>query len=286
MNKKHTSRLLQIAAAVCLLLCMQNVLGINTKQCFATAKTALENVYCELVEKGKGQSLPAFNEFRRNPPTTQNLILRGPAKRAGILLPKLSTQKKKKTVKPNKSPLKSRAPKTPPQAVTNNIEKNKRINKTTNLQGCQINKERLVCGRETYYLAINIPVNRLPANVLADTNRLQFRKKRPDQESVEYLSQLYPRYIEKMLSIGLGDSTVSFTKFHAIFQVSIEQQNSFTQRFEEMYELLKKERKTQAIKQRYRNNYPNNIEQCMQLNRNLIACDNVKQNWVYRAETL
>ncbi|WP_086930145.1 hypothetical protein [Agarilytica rhodophyticola] len=289
MNKINLKQRLHLVVTITILCTVQNVQGITAKQCFDSAKTDLEKVYCQLVEKGKGQSLPAFNEFRRNPATTQNLLLRGPAKRAGITLPKVSKRNASRSVSKKRTPVTSRKAeaKTYKQQPSSKARSanSKRVDHGRAMQGCEIHGDRLICGQDIYYMAINIPANRLPNNALTNSNRLQFPEKPQEQEALQYLSSLYPRYIEKMLTIGLGDSTISFTKFHAIYKTSMAQQNSFTERFGKMYELLKKERKSQAIKQRYRNNFPQSIEQCMQLSKNLVACDNVEQNWVYQRLT-
>jgi hypothetical protein len=52
----------------------------------------------------------------------------------------------------------------------------------------------------------------------------------------------------------------------------------------QMYELLKKEKQTNAVKSRYNNLFPDSLEQCMELSQKIIVCDNIKQNWIYKSK--
>src|SRR5690554_5610586 len=55
--------------------------------CFASAASYYEQVYCELQARGEVKSLPPFYQFKRNDVMTQALLLKRPARRAGIDLP-------------------------------------------------------------------------------------------------------------------------------------------------------------------------------------------------------
>lgn len=268
-----------------------NSYAFGVKECLNTAETALEEVYCEIIIKGKGNTLPDFFNFRRNTEKTQRLLLKRGAARAGISLPKDNGEVHQAYLPPQpeitQGKEQSREAQTPaeqpsPRNATAVLPKTTNARPQNTLESCSLAKEKIICNNQRYFLAINIPANRLQQNALSSLNRLALPSKQQQQSTLQYLSNIYPRYIEKMLSIGLGDSTVSFTKFYAIYDTSIEQKEDFSQRFEEMFELLKKERKTMAIKQRYRNNFPQSMESCMQLSNTLIACDNIEQNWVYK----
>lgn len=260
-------------------------LGITSKQCKLEANTELEKIYCQVLEKGAGGSLPSFGDFQRNSSNTQKLILLGPARKLGITIPNVTHSQKK----PNASPI------VRPQTNNQNAKKNQpsiraenrqRVPETdaraSELDACELRTNQIICPRQSYFLVINIPINRLPQKTLEDMNTLSIRKKFSNESTLQYLSDVYPYYVEKMLLIGLGDSTVSFTKFNAIYDESLKQKESFSDRFGKMYELLKKERKTMSVKTRYRNNFPEDISQCMQLSQSLVACDNIEQNWVYQ----
>ncbi len=273
--------------------------AISVKQCDAESATALEKTYCAVLRKGQGRSLPDFFSFRRNPSHMQRLILKSAASRAGVELPSKEIQQNsfadslrpeitsdhKNTQAETQT---SQQPNSNDGKRTNtvlNLGKNQAAQEShsqTTLDNCGIAKEQISCGSHRYFLAINIPVKHINRKALSTGNRLLFRAKLQNETLLQYLSHLYPEYIQKMLYLGLGDSTVSFTKFHAIYESSLAQNENFVDRFEEMYELLKKERQTMATKQRYRENYPEHITNCTQLTGRLITCDNVEQNWVYK----
>lgn len=267
--------------------------SMSFKSCKLEAKTPLENTYCDILEKGDSHSLPGFFDFRRNSEQTQRLLLTTPARRAGVALP---AQTLRKPTFSNSA--KTEAPKASAPSYGNDRElrgtnsnsdssRDSDIGNTENgglsLSGCELNADKISCPQISYFLTINIPLRRLDMRALSDDNTLFFREKSDGESALQYLSSLYPYYVEKMLLIGLGDSTLSFTKFNAIYQESLKQEENFTQRFSSMYELLKKERQSMAIKRRYRNNFPENLSQCMQLSSKLIACDNIEQNWIYHS---
>ncbi len=262
----------------------QNSQAIGLKACINSAITELEFTYCEIVKKGQGSTLPDFFGFRRNKESMQRLLLKRGAARTGVTIPKASETPSETRL--TSRPLGTERPQTEPAktSVTTSASNPQDIGKKqeNDLTACSLNKEQINCNNQRYFLAVNTPENRLEQNALSDNNLLALPNIQNGQTQLQYLSYLYPRYIEKMLLIGLGDSTVSFTKFNAIYETSIQQGENFSMRFAEMYELLKQERRTMGIKQRYRNNFPESIESCMQLSRELIACDNVEQNWVYR----
>lgn len=255
--------------------------ALTIKQCRLDAATELEQAYCEIL--AKGQSLPDFYDFQRNPANTQWLLLRSAAKRAGVELPAVDKAATALTTSAT-APAFANQPRS--AAPSTRAAQPRRPREATQspeaLDQCRVTQREIACNDRRYYLAINVPVKRLNPRVLTVDNRLQFAPPAADQTSIQYLSNLYPYYIEKMLLIGLGDSTVSFTKFAAIYEQSAAQEENFGQRFSEMYELLKQERRTMAVKTRYRDNYPQSIDNCMQLNSDLIACDNIEQNWIYQ----
>ncbi len=261
---------------------ISNAYSIEVKVCELEAKAPLELSYCEILKAGHGGSLPNFYEFRRNPESTQRLLLRGSASKAGITLPGTSGKQARTTIITTPPPKAEQNPKqAPPPAAYRDALPRENVKQNTSIHQCQIQENRILCNTQQYFLAINVPVKRIKASVLSAQNRLLFRPQTAQETAIEYLSDMYPLYIEKMLLLGLGDSTLSFTKFHAIYE-GAKDNNAFRERFTEMYELLKKERQSMAVKSRYLNNYPTNIGSCMPISAQLIACDNVAQNWIYR----
>lgn len=285
-NKQKT--LIRILALLCFPLSYYSS-GLSVKACFDQAKNDTENLYCEILSRGKGQGLPNFNEFRRNPANTQRLLLTAPARQLGLPLPEIRSARSVSATATSKKEPETVAPPIPDTRSREggteygqDAQKNSSID--SQLTDCRVEKDRIACSDALYYLTVNVPLSRLNPEALAESNRLRFSEKASDQTDQRYLSALYPYYIEKMLLLGLGDSTMSFTKFNALYQQS-KNEGNFTARFGTMYDLLKQERQSMAIKQRYRNNYPQDIGECMSLNDRLIACDNVEQNWVYQRLT-
>ncbi len=258
--------------------------------CIDPPETELEEIYCKIKAKGKGDTLPDFQAFRRNPPSTQALLLRRPAKKLGITLP--DTNANAKSAHASKPVIESQAMFEPPvTADTKREEPKPRETASTPAfslqQMCQLQKETITCGSNIYELQINLANRLLPESALSKSNILRL----PARESAEYLSMsnheylsyAYPIYIEKMVDIGLADATMSFTKFALTYRDIDSKGGSFSKRFAEMYELLKKERQTNAVKSRYNNLYPESLALCMSLNSTFIVCDNVKQNWIYKS---
>ena len=248
--------------------------------CNFTPKTELEKVYCEVQDRGEGGGLPDIFEFRKNPPKTQALLLRKPAATLGIKLPQSKSPVRNVPSEPLTPPIKPEknlAVLTPPRLP---------VAQSNGLASCQLNNSQIQCGYAHFVLLTNQQISQLEKSALSEFNKLIIPAKSSalyrDYSVQSYLSDVYPTYLEKMIKIGLGDTTMSFTKFVATYQDIVAQGEDFSARFNKMYELLKTERKSNAIKARYNNNFPDNISQCMQVTSLLIACDNVSQNWLYQ----
>lgn len=279
----------------------------HSKACFQEASTELEKLYCTIQLKGGGKTLPLFSEFKRNNHTTQRLLLKREARAFDLSLPEARAKNKKKPEDIKPSQFRSsaiHAPSTPKNSNNKIRTERRKSNGGIAIGSCLLERETIQCNNRQYVLQTNIPLKLLPHKVLGEENTLNLPKPNSNEaqgpDLVRYLSRVYPLYIEKMLALGLADSTMSFTKFHAIYQQSKTQKQSFSERFSAMYELLKKERRRQSIQARYRENFPNSIEQCMSLSTRgfgktapnvvsnkptktaLIVCDNIHQNWIYR----
>lgn len=71
----------------------------------------------------------------------------------------------------------------------------------------------------------------------------------------------YHRYIGKMLSVGLGGTTISYTKLSYTFRELYEDNGDFAARFEAMFGYLKKDKAALALKPRYGDQLPVSIDQ-------------------------
>lgn len=254
---------------------------LASAQCHEMARTALEHSYCEVTASGHGKTLPPLNEFRGNPEKIQRFLLKTPARRAGVKLPEPNNNESKHTKSGERSA----------KAVTSSTASSTSTASTepasNALKDCTLHNEQVRCQGKRFLLATNLPNSALRTEALSSKNRLLLPGRNEaryvNTSDLIYLSESYPVYLEKMLSIGLGDSTMSFTRFAGLYKEIRSRNEDFAKRFYEMFELLKKEKRSNAVKPRYNNTFPAALEQCMQATRSIIVCDNVKQNWVYTA---
>lgn len=243
----------------------------HAEACLSSAETELERLYCQVVEQGGGQGLPSQSDFRRNAPQVQALLLKRPAQRLGLTLPQPSTP----TPAPNTSAItRQKAAPTAPEPPA-----------SPSLQGCRLAGEQIRCPNRSFQLALNQPNGNLGPGVLDADNRLglsAFNGDRSDEQAVRrYLSQAYDRYIPKMLEIGLGANTMSFTAFHNAFHTLEAGGVDFASRMEQTFQLLKQDKQTLAIQARYHQDLPRDLVQCEPVNPAVIVCDNVATNWVF-----
>lgn len=242
--------------------------------CLASAQSDLERLYCEVVERGGGASLPSMMDFKRNDPKVQALLLRQPAKRLNLALPEVSG-----SPEPESEPEATTLPGGPAN------ESGSEPSVALGLADCQLRGEFIQCPTVAYELVDNRTLASLDDGVLEPGNRLgiaPFDGERSDDEAVRsYLSAAYDLYIPKMLAIGLGANTMSFTAFHNAFHTLESSGVDFSERMGQTYELLKQDRKTLGVKARYHDELPENLSLCEAIDRDVIVCDNVGTNWVF-----
>lgn len=238
--------------------------------CLTSAQSDLERLYCEVVERNGGAGLPSAMDFKRNDPKVQALLLRRPAKRLGLALPEISAPSETEATKPS---------------VESPKESSTESSIFQGLADCQLRSKFIQCPKATYELTGNRTLASLDDGVLEPGNRLgivSFDGERNDDEAVRsYLSAAYDRYIPKMLAIGLGANTMSFTAFHNAFHTLENGGVDFSERMGQTYELLKQDRKMLALTTRYQDELPESLSLCTVINRDVIVCDNVGTNWVF-----
>lgn len=246
--------------------------GATGSACLDSAKTELEALYCKVVSEGQGAGLPSPTDFKRNDPAVQALLLRRPAARLGLDVPEVNRT--------------STTP-APVQAEPAAAEPVERPDPARQLSGCRLEGQRIACPQRRFELAMNQPNSKLATGVLGPDNRLgltPFTGNRSDQDAVRrYLSDAYDRYIPKMVEIGLGANTMSFTAFHHAFHTTEDAGVDFARRMEQTFSLLKQDKKTLAVKARYHDNLPQDLSLCEVINADIIVCDDVGTNWVFVA---
>ncbi|WP_238942149.1 hypothetical protein [Marinobacter sediminum] len=267
-----------------LVLATASGVAVAEEACSASATTDLERLYCDVVAEGGGQGLPSQADFRRNDPKVQALLLQRPAKRLGLSVPAVTAEPAQskpapaslassKPVKPDYEQVPSEAPPT----------------RFGQLADCALKGERIVCPDRQFKLALNQPNRALAPSVLEDENRLRLRPfegdRSDEQQVLAYLSSAYDRYIPKMLAIGLGANTMSFTAFHNAFHTLEDGGVDFAERMERTYQLLKQDKLNLAVQARYHDRLPENLALCEVINPEIIVCDNVATNWVFVSRT-
>ncbi len=260
----------------------------QAEACLSSAETELERLYCQVVEQGGGQGLPSQSDFRRNAPQVQALLLKRPAQRLGLTLPEASGTRAASRPAPE---TRAQPSKPVPAPNTSAINRQKAAptapepSASPSLQGCRLSGEQIRCPNWSFQLALNQPNGNLGPGVLDADNRLglsPFNGDHSDEQAVRrYLSQAYDRYIPKMLEIGLGANTMSFTAFHNAFHTLEAGGVDFASRMEQTFQLLKQDKQTLAVQARYHQDLPRRIEQCEPVNPAVIVCDNVATNWVF-----
>lgn len=275
----------------------QGTLHNTISTCLSQSHNELEETYCKIQAKNPNHNLPSFNDFQNNPPKMQYLLLKGPARKLNIQLPKPARSKSPKTaqaagtknLKAQEKLVKKLTPTIRSNIASPNIPKTQDPqphNSSKKMQHCKLDKLWIHCNEMYYKLVTNKKNTELEKNALNESNKMHIQDRDSEAFSgvsnIKYLSKTYPIYINKMLSIGLGAGTMSFTRYASIYEVSEKNQQNFSERMETMFGFLKTDKRGNAIKSRYDALLPADIESCMPLDDNLIVCDNVNKNWVYK----
>lgn len=265
-------------------------LGVEAQgtACEEQARTPLERTYCKIRAANPSAVLPSLQELRRNPEKTQRLLLRRPAEQAGISLPPEARRPVAPAASPQRAASKPALPK--PDAQIEPARTEAPAASTTSLSGCELRSDSIRCGAERYQLQGNLPNSRLAPDALDEAQRVVFAEYRGDTANrsalMEYASRAYLQYIEAMLAIGLGASTMSFTKFYHTFTEAQAKGARFGERLTSMFDFLKKDKASMGVQTHYNDALPDSLAQCMRLSDLVLVCDNVQQNWVYRRTVL
>lgn len=264
---------------------------------FCQGQTPLEQSYCKLVELG-ATGLPALYEFRKNSPQTQYLLLKRPASRHGITLT-APANSKTQVSKPEATQPKPEAVATKPEAVaTKPVEKVKvskaatptatsfnpapKLISLTSPGECQLQGESISCAKERFTLQWNKPKQALSDSALSAGNQLVFPPAPTSAGQIEdYLLRCYLAYIQKMLTLGLGNTTLSYTKFANIYYEAKSQNFDFAARFNKMYHYLKEERKTMSPPKGFGQAKPQRIDDCLKLSESIWSCQTTDHHWIF-----
>jgi len=250
-------------------------LCVNLPVLACESRTELEAVYCQV--RHDYRSLPSLEDFRRNTPAIQRLLLKRPAAQEGIDLPSLAVKA---------TPASSESRSSAPRVISRSpgVKASKRLYYVVAEEEvereCELAGELILCGEKQFQLVENQRNRVLKKGSLGTENRLKFASSFGQTDS-EHWSDSYRAYIESMLSIGLGASTMSYTKFVYSWQQAEQQGLDAETRFSTMFDYLKRDKKNLSIKARYDSLLPTSFSWCQAIAHHLIVCDNRERNWVY-----
>jgi len=274
-----------------LFVCCSQHASAAIPKCFVYAETYYEQIYCEIKARGKGKALPAFVDFKKNNEVTQALLLKrdAVALHISIKMPKRHTSKKD----PASPTSKLRQNIAPGNQHKFNSKTNAKIKSETrqsrssssNSTPCSFTGNLITCNALKFYQIGNKTNSSLKQGALERQNKIgltPFIGKQAQQSKIDrYLYQSYVRYIEKMLEIGLGGVTMSFTKFAYLFNDLLEKKVDFASRFETMYSFLKKDKQQLAVSENITPAKHLTINDCFKLTNRIYICDNRARNYVY-----
>jgi hypothetical protein len=242
------------------------------------SNTDLEQLYCQ--QRGDDKSLPSMEDFRRNSTQIQRLLLKRSAAAAGLALP----PEKKPSQETAGSSSRLVEATTPPtvniRSAAPTLSSKPSLLPLPLPTSCQLSNRTIQCASDEFHLVENQSNHSLKADSLSDSNQLVFADSQGMSET-RYWSASYRLYIEKMLSIGLGASTMSYTKFVYTWQQAQQQGQNAKARFRKMFEFLKRDKRALAVQSSYDSRLPEAISWCQSLSRRLWVCDNRQRNWVY-----
>jgi len=271
--------------------CISQPASAAISKCFVQAKTYYEQIYCEIKEQGKGKALPTFVDFKKNNEITQALLLKrdAAALHISIKMPKRNTSKKglassttklkQKVSLENQQTLNSKA-----RSKTNS-QTSQHPSPASNSNPCSLIGNIITCNALKFYQIGNKTNSALKPGALDRQNKIgltPFIGKKTHQSKIDsYLYTSYALYIEKMLEIGLGGVTMSFTKFAYLFNDLLEKKVDFASRFETMYRFLKKDKQQLAVSEKITPANHLTIDDCFKLTNRIYICDNRARNYVY-----
>ena len=246
--------------------------------------TELEKSYCKL--RGKGVVLPSMDDFRRNNPRVQYLLLKRPAQQAGINLPKpaweASAARKPNPVADRPVSVQPASPKTSRRqhSTVSQVKSESASRRNAGLiSECRLAARTIFCAEKAYELVDNLRNRELAADALLSANQLRLMSLRVLTGPAMTLN--YQAYLEKMLLIGLGAATMSYSQFYYTWQAAEERGESAAQRFSVMYDFLKRDKISIAIERQFDERLPTSLNQCMRVSVALLVCDEGRRNWVY-----
>lgn len=235
-----------------------------------------EEIYCEILQVAPSSKLPSARDFRHNTPRIQKLIVKPLAKKFGV---SFDTHKANKDTSTAKKRPKNLPPYRKKTVIGKIINEKKPV-------ACKLKLSKISCTDQTHFiLAINKENTKIKKGLFDDANQMGLKEYQGDRENKKnlslYMTLQYKQYLEKMLSIGLGGTTLTYNKFVDIFYITQQSSNRFSDRFETMYSTLKKDKASLGTPKSAPISKNLTIKQCQQISDRLFTCDDQRKNYVF-----
>jgi len=170
----------------------------------------------------------------------------------------------------------SRAPQTPPE---------QRLEIAANeASQCTYDKSSIQCGGMTFKQVTNKHNDALQREALSHNNTLTLPviKSSPQDDNFEfYLTEAYLVYLDKMMSIGLGGVTMTYSKFYFLYLDLLRRNVDFNQRFSTMFEFLKKDKRSLGVSSRAAELSTLSDKQCSRARSSLFICELGGRNYLF-----
>jgi len=272
----------------------------HAESCVPNFGSDYEKIFCELKRSGRGHTLPSLYEFRNNPPLTQALLLKKPAERAGIKV--IITERESKDIVYQQERLLFNEPvdslpdeklaainAQPIKKILPDIKQESMLaaniaaveHSKDWLSSCYLRDAELLCAGRRFQLITNQINQHLREGVLEPRHKLNLPAVNKATKE-EDLGQAYTRYINGMIEIGLGASTMSYSKFVRLYEQIQTQKLNFVNRFETMYEFLKKDKASIGVSTKAMVAAGFNTRYCSELNQGLLACEHESNNYLFQ----
>lgn len=238
----------------------------NQQFCFSYASSLYEQVYCELKAEGHGKKLPGLFDFKNNNQQMQYLLLKPQVRKLAMKLPKPILQKANKS--------QERTIAISKQVNKPTIESIQQPHLAQSQALCSLDKDIIRCGDTKHLLQYNVNNKRLDSEVFSENNTMDLPQYNGSNIN-QYLAQAYAKYIDKMLELGLAGVTLSYSKFHHLFDELQQRDMNFSKRFETMYFYLKKDKKNMMV----------NTQKIIPRRLKFDQCDALNQYWICATAT-
>jgi hypothetical protein len=250
--------------------------AMEASKCLVYAQTYYEQLYCEISSTGRSNKLPNFVDFQKNSEITQALLLKPHAKalRIAITLPKRTSQS------PSKSVAQSNMRGSRKAMLASNVTQKQK----ERYGDCTYQSAAILCAKKRFKQVTNRQNHALDPGALGQTNRLELPHIgiAPDEEGFEFaLTQSYLLYLDKMMSIGLGGVTMTYTKFYYLYVDLLRRNVDFNKRFSTMFEFLKKDKRSLGVNNRPAVLSSLDEKHCSRARTNLFICQQGGRNYLF-----